>query len=165
MLDEAKEPIGGQEGPSPARRLWSDAEKRRIVAESYQPGISVSVVARRHDLNTNQLFAWRRQFRELAGDVGNGGFVPVAREHPDRVFTSLHHLIDIGWMSEAYRRTRKDGATGIDGVTAADYLEVLRLDYTLPSPVIPRPADQGRRRKAHDRQMAESGGARRGHLA
>ena len=44
-----------------------------------------------------------------------------ARKHPDRVFTSLHHLIDGEWMREAYRRTRKDGATGIDGVTAADY--------------------------------------------
>ena len=44
-----------------------------------------------------------------------------AREHPERVFTSLHHLIDGEWMREAYRRTRKDGATGIDGVTAADY--------------------------------------------
>ena len=44
-----------------------------------------------------------------------------ARVHPDRVFTSLHHLIDGEWMREAYRRTRKDGATGIDGVTAADY--------------------------------------------
>ena len=44
-----------------------------------------------------------------------------ASEHPDRVFTSLHHLIDIDWMHEAYRRTRKDGAAGIDGVTAADY--------------------------------------------
>ena len=41
--------------------------------------------------------------------------------HPDRVFTSLHHLIDGAWMREAYRLTRKDGATGIDGVTAADY--------------------------------------------
>jgi len=37
------------------------------------------------------------------------------------VFTSLHHLIDSDWMREAYRLTRKDGATGIDGVTAADY--------------------------------------------
>lgn len=37
------------------------------------------------------------------------------------MFTSLHHLIDSEWMREAYRRTRKDGATGIDGVTAADY--------------------------------------------
>ena len=77
MLNGAREPIGGQEGPSPARRRWSDAEKRRIVAESFETGVSVSVVARRHDMNTNQLFTWRRQVRELAGDVGNDGFVPV----------------------------------------------------------------------------------------
>ena len=37
------------------------------------------------------------------------------------MFTSLHHLVDNDWMHEAYRRTRKDGAAGIDGVTAADY--------------------------------------------
>ena len=37
------------------------------------------------------------------------------------MFTSLHHLIDWEWMLEAYRRTRKDGAPGIDGVTGADY--------------------------------------------
>ena len=37
------------------------------------------------------------------------------------MFTSLHHLIDGEWMREAYRRTRKDGATGIDGVSATDY--------------------------------------------
>ncbi|MGY3573045.1 reverse transcriptase domain-containing protein [Bradyrhizobium sp. USDA 4504] len=35
--------------------------------------------------------------------------------------TSLHHLIDREWMLEAYRRTRKDGAPGIDGVMATDY--------------------------------------------
>ena len=43
------------------------------------------------------------------------------RAHPGRVFTSLHHLIDIDWMREAFRRTRKDGASGVDGMTAADY--------------------------------------------
>ena len=43
-----------------------------------------------------------------------------ARAHPTRVFNSLHHLIDIDWMREAYHRTRKDGASGIDGMTAAD---------------------------------------------
>ena len=37
------------------------------------------------------------------------------------MFTSLHHLIDGEWMREAYRCTRKDGARGIDGVSAADY--------------------------------------------
>ena len=44
-----------------------------------------------------------------------------ARKHPERVFTSLHHLIDIDWMREAHRRTRKDAAAGVDGVMAADY--------------------------------------------
>lgn len=54
-----------------------------------------------------------------------------ASKHPERVFNSLHHLLDEDWMREAYRRTRKDGATGIDGVTAADYerdLEANLLD-------------------------------------
>lgn len=37
------------------------------------------------------------------------------------MLTSLHHLIDLEWMVEAYRLTRKDGAPGIDGVTAGDY--------------------------------------------
>jgi RNA-directed DNA polymerase len=37
------------------------------------------------------------------------------------VLTSLHHLIDLEWMSEAYRLTRKDGAPGIDGMTATEY--------------------------------------------
>ena len=37
------------------------------------------------------------------------------------MLTSLHHLIDHEWMHEAYRQTRKDGAPGIDGMTATDY--------------------------------------------
>jgi group II intron reverse transcriptase/maturase len=36
-------------------------------------------------------------------------------------FTSLAHLIDIDWLYEAWRLTRKDGAAGVDGQTAADY--------------------------------------------
>jgi hypothetical protein len=36
-------------------------------------------------------------------------------------FTSLAYLMDIDWLKEAYRRTRKDGAVGVDGVTAAMY--------------------------------------------
>ena len=35
--------------------------------------------------------------------------------------STLHHVIDLEWMKEAYRLTRKDGAPGIDGVTATDY--------------------------------------------
>ena len=40
-------------------------------------------------------------------------------------FTSLHHHIDLIWLHEAYRRTRKDGAPGVDGQTAAAYAEHL----------------------------------------
>ncbi len=36
-------------------------------------------------------------------------------------FTSLNHHIDLHWLHEAYLRTRKDGAVGVDGQTAADY--------------------------------------------
>ena len=35
--------------------------------------------------------------------------------------TSLSHHIDVEWLKEAYRRTRKDGAVGVDGRTAAEY--------------------------------------------
>ncbi len=44
------------------RRSWSLDEKRRIVEETLKDGVSVAEVARRHDLNTNLLFGWRRQF-------------------------------------------------------------------------------------------------------
>src|SRR5712691_1198651 len=45
----------------------------------------------------------------------------LARTKPGTVLFSLHHVIDLEWMKEAYRLTRKDGASGIDGVTAAEY--------------------------------------------
>jgi RNA-directed DNA polymerase len=47
--------------------------------------------------------------------------VELARKKPGTVLYSLNHVIDFEWMREAYIRTRKDGATGIDGVTAQDY--------------------------------------------
>ena len=62
------------------RRGWTPEEKQRIVAESFVSGTSVSVVARRHDVNTNLLFTWRRQLRgSSAGPPDQpGGFVPAA---------------------------------------------------------------------------------------
>jgi len=55
----------------------------------------------------------------------------LARTKAGTALSSLHHVIDLEWMKEAYRLTRKDGAPGIDGVTAADYeanLEANLLD-------------------------------------
>ena len=45
----------------------------------------------------------------------------LARQSPEMAFTSIAYLMDIDWLKEAYRRTRKDGAIGVDGVTAAEY--------------------------------------------
>lgn len=45
----------------------------------------------------------------------------MAKEHPKRAFTNLAHYIDLDFLREAHRLTRKDGATGVDGVTAQDY--------------------------------------------
>jgi len=49
----------------------------------------------------------------------------MAREHPERAFSSIGHVIDIALLREAYRRTRKDGAVGVDGQTAVQYAREL----------------------------------------
>lgn len=45
-------------------RSWPEALKREIVAASLAPGASVSVVARRYDVNANQVFSWRKRYRD-----------------------------------------------------------------------------------------------------
>ena len=45
----------------------------------------------------------------------------LAKQSPQMAFTSLAYLMDLDWLKEAYRRTRKDGAVGVDGVTAGEY--------------------------------------------
>jgi RNA-directed DNA polymerase len=45
----------------------------------------------------------------------------LAQQAPQLGFTTLNHYLDLPWLLEAYRRTRKDGAAGVDGQMAADY--------------------------------------------
>ena len=59
-------------------RSWPEPLKREIVAASLEPGASVSVVARRYDVNTNQLFSWRKLYREGLLGSGSPTLVPVA---------------------------------------------------------------------------------------
>ena len=61
------------------RRRRSLEEKRRIVEETLEPGASVARVARRHAVNANQVFYWRKKYRE--GRLGKGRsstLLPVA---------------------------------------------------------------------------------------
>ena len=49
----------------------------------------------------------------------------LARQAPGMAFTTLAHHVDIEFLLEACRRTRKDGAVGVDGQTARDFAENL----------------------------------------
>ena len=66
--------------------MRSADEKRRIVAETLERGASVSVVARRHDVNANLLFTWRRKMGATVsispGDPA--GFMPAVIGVPAR---------------------------------------------------------------------------------
>lgn len=56
---------GRRGGP---RRRWPEVAKRKIVEETFEPGASVAIVARRYELNANVVFAWRRLYR--SGEAG-----------------------------------------------------------------------------------------------
>jgi transposase len=75
MVSEGEGRLGSRNGRR--RRLWSEEEKRRIVAETLEPGASVSVVARRHDLNANMLFTWRRAFGAAGSGASEGAMTLV----------------------------------------------------------------------------------------
>ncbi|HXJ03348.1 MAG TPA: transposase [Micropepsaceae bacterium] len=64
------------------RRRWDAETKGRLVAESFEPGCSVSEVARRHDISPSLLFLWRRQAAEATKNAesnvrGGSTFVPM----------------------------------------------------------------------------------------
>ena len=61
----------------------------------------------------------------------------LAKQMPGVALTSLSHHIDLDWLREAYRRTRKDGATGVDGQTAGR----IRRESGGKSPVAARPCE------------------------
>jgi transposase len=58
-------------------RSWPEALKREIVAATLAPGSSVSLVARRYDVNANQDFAWRRRYRNAAAEPAGLQLMPV----------------------------------------------------------------------------------------
>ena len=59
--------MGTTEAGRRRHRSWPEALKREIVAASYAPGSSVSMVARHYDVNANQVFSWRKLYRDDPG--------------------------------------------------------------------------------------------------
>jgi transposase-like protein len=62
----------------PRNRSWPEALKREIVAASFAPGSSVSMVARHYDVNANQVFGWRKLY-------GDDRRVPAVRSAPQLI--------------------------------------------------------------------------------
>ncbi len=71
--------------PEPRYRRHADAFKLELVQRSLQPGVSVSRLAREHDVNANQIFAWRKAWRE--GRLGSMSFLPVSIVKEDGGYT------------------------------------------------------------------------------
>ena len=109
------------------RRFRSKAERRKIVEETLKPGASVSLVARSHDVNTNQVFTWRRLYRagklevEPTSDtllaVRIADSTPARRTSPRRQSKAKRSgIIDID-LGQA--RVRIEGAADPECVRAA----------------------------------------------
>lgn len=98
------------------RRRRSKLERRQIVEETLQPGASVAVIARSHGVNANQVFHWRKLYREgrLDGKPRVSQLIPVriteVNEEP-RVAPLCLGAIQIE-MDRA--RIRIEGAVDVD---------------------------------------------------
>lgn len=99
------------------RRRWNNADKGRIVAESFAAGVVVSEVARRHEISPQHLFAWRKAARQLALPADEAAvFVPVMMAAQKPVATTPSITIetagivvraecgvDVGWLAAVLR--------------------------------------------------------------
>ncbi|MBV8356462.1 MAG: transposase [Deltaproteobacteria bacterium] len=72
-----------------SRREYEEWFKAQVVEECHKPGASVSIVARRHDINANVLFRWRREYRL-------GILKPAPRPERNEAFVSVGVIDDDG---------------------------------------------------------------------
>lgn len=63
-----------------ARRIWSPAEKRRIIGEASVPGVNISAVSRHNGVAQSLLYRWRKDAAAASGT--SPAFVPVALTVP-----------------------------------------------------------------------------------
>jgi transposase len=95
------------------RKRRAVAEKRRIVEQTLEPDASVARVARAHGVNANQVFAWRRQYRQGLLSEKNSETVNLL---PVRVTGTR--------VSKAHRTDRRHAAQGNEEAAGAIYVEL-----------------------------------------
>jgi transposase len=79
------------------RRVWDEATKARVVAESDAPGAVVSAAARRWQIAPQQLFTWRREARAagLEASRGEAAFVPIVAEPPAAAVAAAEAIVEV----------------------------------------------------------------------
>jgi transposase len=115
-------------GGKRSRRSWSDEDKQRIVDEAVVPGASVADIARRHGVNANLVFNWRKTARAAAAAVSASD----ARAQGDARLGAPEacEFIPIGVLGRA-----EDGASALAvGSSPAMASEISSRRTSLPRP-------------------------------
>src|SRR6266404_1448561 len=104
------------------RRRWTAPEKVRMVEETFEPGMTVSLVARRHGVAPNQLFTWRRLVAQGSMTAAGSGeeVVPASdyRTLQNQV-RELHRLLGKKTLEAEILKEALEHATGSKKTTAA----------------------------------------------
>ena len=121
-------PVMGTSLTRRRHRSWPEALKREIVAASLKPGSSVSMLARQYDVNANQVFSWRKRYRDepsLPSISPGPQLIPVlVTAEPDAVATpqsSVAETIEI----ELAGKYRVRVSSGVDAQALRRVLDVL----------------------------------------
>ena len=120
---------GSQVGtPKVRKRRRTIKERRDIVEETLVPGASVARVARRHDVNANQVFYWRKLYRE--GQLGFGLGTPllpvkVEAERPTEAVNDNDPTLSSGTMEIKLPRGTLRIAGSVDVVALRTAMECL----------------------------------------
>jgi transposase len=112
------------------RRYRSTQERRQMVEETLKPGASVSLVARAHNVNANQLFKWRKLYREGRLEVAPASTsallpvkicdpLPTIRPTAARRRAKTRRAAGIIDIDLGHARVRIEGAANPDCVRAA----------------------------------------------
>src|SRR5499427_4720797 len=97
------------------RRRWTAPEKVRMVEETFEPGMTVSLVARRHGVAPNQLFTWRRLVAQGSlTAAGSGEEVVPASEYRalQNQVRELHRLLGKKTLEAEILKEALEHATG-----------------------------------------------------
>jgi len=111
-------------------RSWPEALKREIVAASFAPGASVSVVARQYDVNANQVFSWRRLYRDdprVAAVPSASQLIPVmVTAEQDAVTTQVSTVAVAGMIEiDLAGKYRVRVSSGVDTAVLRRVLDAL----------------------------------------